>query len=150
MWITNTFINMKWKSKQSGFLSNIVPPSIRRSSSSIQDRVSSTDIKKKALDPANTAQETKDAALTNASNIGTALMSTNSYRALVIAWVIVGLFPVVLSIASKLKNETDASMTSQLQATNLLASDTSPETCEVFIRGVLRVACCSQQSILSG
>jgi len=58
--------------------------------------------KKEALDPANTAQETKDAALTNASNIGTALMSTNSYRALVIAWV-VGLFPVVLSIASKLE-----------------------------------------------
>jgi hypothetical protein len=134
-WITNTFINMKWKSKQSGFLSNIVPPSIRRSGS-FHDRVPSAEVKKKAPPSADKAQEKKDASLTNASNIGTALMSTNSYRALIIVWVIVGLFPVVLSFTSPLINETDENMTFQLQATNLIASDTSLETCQFFIESV--------------
>ena len=70
-----------------------------------------------------------DANLTNASHIGTALMATNSYRALGSAWVIMGLLPVVFFLASTLKNDFAYKMTDQLQAINLVASDISSATC---------------------
>lgn len=76
------------------------------------------------------AQDTDKKALVNASNIGTALMATNSYRALAIVWLITGIFPLLLCFGSVYHNQAAVSMTNQLQGSNLLANDNSTESCE--------------------
>jgi hypothetical protein len=128
MWITRTFINRTWHPKQSGILSNIIPPSIksRRNSFSRKHATESS----KGADP---DDRERSEALTNASSIGTALMATNSYRALAIVWAVVGLFPVVISISASIVNDVGRSMTYQLQAANLIATDTSNESCRFLV-----------------
>lgn len=123
MWIANTFINRKWTAKQGGVLSNIVPYNPRGST----ERKSL--LPKKHFDPDVVEQKKREAALTNASTIGTALMVTNSYRALVILWFIVGVFPIIFSILTTLYNPAALNMTNQMQGTNLVASDNLNETC---------------------
>lgn len=128
MWVSNTFITMKWKSKQTNWLSSIVP--------SHSSPISKTGSFKKAEDPEVVEQKKREAALTNASTIGTALMVTNSYRALGILWVIMGVFPVVFSILSTTTNPVAFEMTYQLQATNLVAADNLVPTCEYLSASV--------------
>jgi len=133
-WIANTFVNMKSKARQVGFLSNFVPGTgVVRSSGVGQDRCSISDSKIKAGASKEDEQKKRDATLTNASNIGTALMATNSYRALVSAWAIMGLFPIVFFLTDTFQNGVAYQMTDQLQATNLVASDTSEETCQFLL-----------------
>ena len=127
-WIANTFVNMKSKARQVGFLSNFVPRT-----GVVQDRSSISDSKIKAGTSKEDEQKKRDATLTNASNIGTALMATNSYRALLSAWAIVGLFPIVFFLTDTFQNGVAYQMTDQLQATNLVASDTFEETCQFLL-----------------
>lgn len=135
MWINKTFINMTRRKKQGGFLSHIIPPSSAVSSSNFLGSSSLTK-QKRVTRPDERKRKRKDAALTNASNIGTALMATNSYRALAIVWAIIGLFPLVfLTISTEFNDEAD-SMTEQLQATNLVASNTLEETCVYLTESV--------------
>jgi hypothetical protein len=128
MWITRTFINRTWHPKQSGILSNIVPPSIKSRRNSFSRKY--TTESNKGVDP---DDRERSEALTNASSIGTALMATNSYRALAIVWAVVGLFPVVISISASIVNDVGRSMTYQLQAANLIATDTSNESCRFLV-----------------
>lgn len=130
MWIANTFINMKWKTKGGGgggWLANIIPHQVMRAS--LSDRKSSKPNKKKKVDPEMEQQRKRDATLTNASTIGTALMATNSYRALGILWVIIGVFPIIFTVNSLLINPTTLAMTNQMQMTNTIASSTASEDC---------------------
>lgn len=129
MWITNTFINMKWKSTPSGIVSNFIPQ--QRSYRAPAERKSS-----KKSDHFDDSQK-RDINLANASTIGTALMVTNSYRALAILWVIMGLFPLLACFSSVWTNSQALDMTSMLQATNLMASDTSNATCFFLADSVL-------------
>jgi hypothetical protein len=125
MWITNTFINMTWKSTPNGIISNFIPQ--RRSQRSTAEHKGT-----KTDDPQN-----KDRNLANASTIGTALMVTNSYRALTILWVITGIFPLLSCFSTTYTNSMAPAMTKQLQATNLLAVDTNNSTCTFIAESVL-------------
>ena len=126
MWITNAFINMKFKMKRGGFFSVFIPSRGARTFKEDKTLLQSGT----ALDAETREEKLKDLTLTNASNIGTALMVTNSYRALVILWIIMGVFPMILSLSSTVRNPVTKEMTEQLQATNLVASDLSDnETC---------------------
>jgi hypothetical protein len=129
MWITNTFINMKWKSTPTGIVSNFIPQ--QRSSRSAAEHGSS-----RKGDRFDDSQK-RDINLANASTIGTALMVTNSYRALAILWVIMGLFPLLSCFSSTFTNSQAPDMTSFLQATNLVASDTGNSTCFFLANSVL-------------
>jgi hypothetical protein len=132
MWITNTFINMKWKSTPSGIVSNFIPQQ-RSSRSSAEHKSSSLSKKGNHFDDS----QKRDINLANASTIGTALMVTNSYRALAILWVIMGLFPLLACVSSTFTNSMAPDMTSLLQATNLVASDTANATCSFLAQSVL-------------
>jgi hypothetical protein len=130
MWITRTFVDMTWRSQKEKILSNIIPPSVNRSTFLLRDRNVSKDRKE------NGRKNSKDAKLTNASNIGTALMTINSYRTFAIVCIVVGLFPIIFSLQSLLINSLTYSMTHQLQGTNLVASDTSNATCQYLDRSI--------------
>jgi hypothetical protein len=73
MWINNTFVNMKWNSHPKGIFSGVFPP----------PRVTPVQGGRKHLDKAGD-EKFREGALTNASNIGTALTVINSHRALMI------------------------------------------------------------------
>ena len=133
MWVTRTFIQMTWRPNKSTILSNIIPPAVHHRGSRVI--MSSKDPRHSVIDTTSiksTSTEKShqtDRKLTNASNIGTALMAINSYRSLAIVCVIAGLFPIVFSFISSLINPLSERMTSQLQATNIIAADTSNTTC---------------------
>lgn len=77
MWINNTFLNKNWKLKSEvagGLLSGVFAPA----------RVGNLDGKPISEAMNLERQDRKEDALINASNIGTALMVTNSHRALMI------------------------------------------------------------------
>lgn len=142
MWINKRFIDMKWKSNQRGIWSDIVPRGAFRSglNNKIAADTSELEVNKKnsVVDLQAKEHKTKDAALTNASNIGTALMSSNSHRALAIAWCIMGLFPVVtFTLSSAVINDMTDNLTAQLQGTNLLASDDGNQTCQFYIDSLI-------------
>jgi hypothetical protein len=151
MWVANTFINQKWKGKGPGVLSSIVPYAKLARSVSIRHKkrhqlllsvdgpddhrkesvaAALSEAVKAPLDPEVVEQRKRENELTNASTIGTALMVTNSYRALAILWIIVGLFPIVTSFLEQYTNPIAYELTRQMQATNLVASDTNLSTCE--------------------
>lgn len=131
MWVTRTFINMTWRSNKSTILSNIIPPAVHRGSRVIttlndpRNSVDATALKSSGPDKSHNT----DRKLTNASNIGTALMVINSYRSLAIVCVIAGLFPIIFSFLSVIINPLTYQLTRQLQATNIVAADTSNATC---------------------
>jgi hypothetical protein len=134
MWVTRTFINMTWHSQKDKLLSNIIPPSVNRrlhhlSSNELHDV---DDTKAKQIAKHNKS----DSKLTNASNIGTALMVINSYRTLAIVCVVGGLFPIIFSSMTSIINPLSYEMTSQLQATNMVANDTSNETCSYLRQSI--------------
>jgi hypothetical protein len=158
MWLSNTFINhSKRKGRhQTGFLASLVPRgrhayyslAARQRQKKRQELLLPTDQPSDELerregrqdslqepakpppDPEVAEQKKRETALTNASTIGTALMVTNSYRALAILWVIVGVFPVVITVLDQYSNPIAYEMTRQMQATNLVASDSGSATCE--------------------
>lgn len=121
MWINNTFINMRWKAAH-GFFSGSSHKTM-----SLQKQKQ----KRKAIaDTAAEEAKKKEAVLTNASNIGTALMATNSYRVLIMVCAIVGIFPVLVAFfADPTINRIATEMTEQLQATNVRATNNLNETC---------------------
>jgi len=131
-WLAKTFANGGQTRPTSGLFSSFKSGP----SGHGLDRSSGADTKLKTggVDEKERKTRDKDANLTNASHIGTALMATNSYRALASAWAIIGLFPVVFFLASTLKNDVAYQMTDQLQAINLVASDVSFDTCEFLLQ----------------
>lgn len=131
MWITNTFINMKWRVKRTGLFSMLIPS---LGSRTYHDRKSLAYRDK--LDDEKREEKIKELTLINASNIGTALMVTNSYRALTILWAITGLFPVLISLSNSAMNALGHEMTQQLQSVNVLANDTSDLTCNFLLSGI--------------
>lgn len=149
MWISNTFIHQKWvKSKQkqrNGVLANIIPPgnasilgrrqALDQSSNllkgSTSSRVESVKYKDAVIDQKNT-----EGALVNACNIGTALMVVNSYRTLAIMWAITGVFPCFLCLMSSLRNDSAFEMTSNLQGVNLMAQNSSSNTCDFLTSSI--------------
>ena len=78
MWINNTFVNRSWSVQESGgLLSGVFAPArVGHLEGSLLSETSALEQK-----------ERKEDALINASNIGTALMVTNSHRALMIMYV---------------------------------------------------------------
>lgn len=129
MWINNTFINMRWKAAH-GFFSG---SSSKVGTSAHQKSQYNHHNKSKTGETCEEAKK-KESVLTNASNIGTALMVTNSYRVLLMLVAIVGLFPVLASLTAKSTiNRIATDMTDQLQATNLLVKDNSNTSC-MFLR----------------
>jgi hypothetical protein len=150
MWISNTFIHQKWmKSKvkhRKGLLealvSNVVPQgkgnsftkktTVEQSSLTLRSSVSSGETVDATVVVADTGDETEDreSALTNACNIGTALMVVNSYRTLAIMWAITGVFPLFLCLMSSLRNDCALEMTRNLQEINLQVDNSQPESCE--------------------
>jgi len=131
MWITNTFINMKWRTTPTGVMSILIP----------QQRSSRFTERKSLLEKENSGHDNdspkKDTNLANASTIGTALMVTNSYRAMAILWVITGFFPILAIISSGSINAQAPGMTRQLQATNLLANSEANPSCQFLADSVL-------------
>ena len=80
-----------------------------------------------------------DENLTSASTIGTALMVTNSYRALATIWVVLGLFPLVFT-PHKYSNQAPDALTEQLQVTYSMLLDQPLEevgSCEFWNATVL-------------
>jgi hypothetical protein len=154
MWLSNTFINQKRKGRNVGFFSSFFPHGRPTYSLALQQRQKKrqqlllpdhpSDVLDRRKHPQNSLQESakpspdpelleqkkRERALTNASTIGTALMVTNSYRALGILWVIVGLLPIIFTFLNQYSNPVAYEMTRQMQATNLVASDNSPITCD--------------------
>lgn len=131
MWITNSFMKMKWKSSRGRFASLLIPSGGLRT---FHDRNSLSKIEN--LTPESREEKIKDLTLTNASNIGTALLVTNSYRALAIAWIIVGFFPLLIGYNSASFNPLAIEMTKHVQALNVMAVDSSAETCDFLRLGV--------------
>ena len=83
-------------------------------------------------------QKRQDKFLTNATNIGTALMLINSHRALLLVAAIVGLLPVFSTIqVNGGTNTLASSMTKQLQATNLITPGSDNSTCTFLEKSVL-------------
>jgi hypothetical protein len=82
-------------------------------------------------------QKERDAALIHASNIGTALLVTNSYRALIILCAIMGFFPIIYLIYLRgVTNPVTNDMIFQLQATNLLVTNETVANCEFLVSSV--------------
>jgi len=127
MWITNTFIHMKWRTKR-GIFAMLIP-----------SQGSRTFVDEKSLALINEEEKeekAKELMLINATNIGTALMVTNSYRALAILWTVAGLFPVINSLSTTSIQSLGQQMTDQLQAVNVIAADTSSETCSFLSESI--------------
>jgi hypothetical protein len=144
MWIVNTFIHMKWKANKSGLIANIIPS--RASMTSRKSSVNGSNQNNGSTGGGtNNASSTygggnspndDEAALTSASTIGTALMVTNSYRAMAILWIITGLFPLISCLMPSNTNTVAPQLTRQLQATNLISNDTSSATCDFLTDSV--------------
>lgn len=161
MWISNTFIHQKWmRSKQrqrkgmlQGLLSNIVPQG--RPLSILSSRKVGIDRSAKTLQPSMSSlefstcsdsvvgkegdaeSESRESALTNACNIGTALMVINSYRTLAIMWAITGVFPFFLCLMSILRNDSSLDMTLNLQAINVMTTNSSQESCDYLFSSMV-------------
>lgn len=158
MWITNTFL--MGRKRDAGWLSSIFPQRARIKGQTVADN----ELKRQDSNLTDNGVEytkegggggeprkggdderdyapnhrDKDLTLTNASNIGTALMVTNSYRAISLLWVITGILPIfIFSMDNGRVNDVATKMTNQLQATNLIADDTSFETCEFLVGSVI-------------
>ena len=82
-------------------------------------------------------QKERDAAMISASNIGTALMVTNSYRALFILCAIMGFFPMIALIYLEgVTNPVATEMVKQLQATNVLVTVENSTDCDFLVSSV--------------
>jgi len=82
-------------------------------------------------------QKQRNVALINASNIGTALMVTNSYRALTILVMILGVLPMITLIYfGGVVNTVATDMIGQLQETNRLVTVENETNCEFLVDSV--------------
>lgn len=82
-------------------------------------------------------QKRRDAALINASNIGTALMTTNSYRAVTILCAMAGIFPMItLIFYNGVANSVASDMVKQLQGTNTMISIEHSSSCDFLVNSV--------------
>ena len=127
MWINNTFINMRWKAAYGFFLGSkkAVAPLKNEHNNHHHNHRAKKEGKK------------KETVLTNASNIGTALMVTNSYRAMIMLCAIVGIFPGLHALSAQSSiNKTSTQMTNQLQATNVLVNDNSEASCRFLVDSI--------------
>jgi hypothetical protein len=130
MWINNTFINMRWKAAHGFFSGSSKQVKAEKNKQGI--------VKKQNSEALSDDSKKRESVLTNASNIGTALMVTNSYRVLIMLCAIVGLFPVLASVYSKTTiNRISTQMTEQLQATNLLVTDNSNTSCIFLTQSIV-------------
>lgn len=128
MWISKTATDQNGAKKQmSGFLANFIPPG------SVLGNSRSPSYEKRRRSDNAPEFQCKENALVNASNIGNALMIINSYRTLAIMWAITGLFPLFQCLMSSLRNVSGLEMTNNLQAINLIVTDTTKESCEFLI-----------------
>jgi hypothetical protein len=79
----------------------------------------------------------RDAAVINASNIGTALMLTNSYRSLTLLCFLMGIFPMISLIYLRgAVNPIGADMITLLQGTNLQVNVENSTNCVFFVESV--------------
>jgi class 3 adenylate cyclase len=82
--------------------------------------------------------EEKDMGLTNAANIGTALMVINSHRALIILWAIMGCLPLftVINVNGN-ANLISVNMVNQLQAINQIVTEVgNPDGCDFLTTSI--------------
>jgi hypothetical protein len=149
MWIANTFLQASWKKSKAATTDESPEPSARQTS--ISTTVTASSLRPSEVSSITTAAAllassrhseksvddtegvgtlAKDnTSLTDASTIGTALMATNSYRALAILWFITGVFPLLWPMGSFYHNKVASSMTAQLQGTNVLVDESTPAGC---------------------
>jgi hypothetical protein len=132
MWINNTFL--KRQAKLSANAATEAPKSVDESEGrEAEDTVAVT----KTATTLAAEQKERDAALISASNIGTALMATNSYRALMMFCAIMGVFPMIALIYLEgVTNPVAAEMVKQLQGTNLLVTEENSENCDFLVNSV--------------
>lgn len=79
----------------------------------------------------------RDAAVINASNIGTALMTTNSNRALIMFCLILGIFPMITLIFFRgVVNPMGQDMVNLLQCTNLQVDVENATSCKYLVDSV--------------
>lgn len=80
----------------------------------------------------------RDAAVINASNIGTALMATNSYRALTMLCFLLGIFPMISLIDfNGVVNSMGQDMVDLLQGTNLQVYEENTTSCQYLVDSVV-------------
>lgn len=136
------------KSRGSAALSEMAKDNIikdnnlkKKSTENIHDDVDAIAAKRKRREAEKrkaAEQKRQDKVLTNATNIGTALMLINSHRALLLVAAIVGLLPVFSTIqVNGGTNTLASSMTKQLQATNLITPGSDASTCTFLEKSVL-------------
>lgn len=117
MWINTTFVhNYKRNSSRTPVLSALFPHLNSKKNDDSHSRAVG----------GNGPNTHVDETLTNASTIGTALMVTNSYRALITLWIVLGIFPMVFSILNSYSNRSPTYMTSNLLETNLIIPKSNP------------------------
>ncbi|KAG7349832.1 adenylate and guanylate cyclase catalytic domain containing protein [Nitzschia inconspicua] len=134
MWIRKTFMkrkeNVRFVNDQKS-----VERSVRKT---FGDNVSVVTVNT-SLPSRNTRQQRKqrDAAVINASNIGTALMVTNSYRSLTMLCLIMGIFPMISLIYPRGDVDTvGTDMIQFLQGTNLQVDFENSTNCLYFVESV--------------
>ena len=82
-------------------------------------------------------QKQRNVALINASNIGTALMVTNSYRAMVVLVLITGVLPMITLIyLNGVVNTVTSAMVAQLQITNMMVTAENEANCDFLVDSV--------------
>lgn len=145
MWINNTFVNLRWKNKQSTFITSVLMPP--KGNVTKKDMVKfTTDVKTRTTDIVSGEPHSEaglkqsahnDEHLTNASTIGTALMVVNSHRAFMIICAIVGVLPIISTLAQNGgTNTVSTSMVRQLQGTNLISNTVNNETCSFLEQSI--------------
>jgi hypothetical protein len=130
MYVNTTFHNRRMKQN----IKNDGPERHEELEETDDEMVEGTNISAQALAD---EQRERDAALIHASNIGTALLVTNSYRALIILCVIMGFFPIICLIYLRgVTNPVTNDMIFQLQATNILVTSETVANCEFLVSSV--------------
>ena len=138
MWIKRTFIKRFMHNKKYQFIKKpkmykqVSPAEVTTHGDFDEDHPTPAKTRSLAVEA-----KAREAALINASNIGTALMVTNSYRALMILCAITGFFPMIPLIYLRgVTNPVTTDMIEQLQATNILATSETDESCNFFADSV--------------
>ena len=138
MWIKRTFIKRFMHNKKFAFTKKpkmykqVAPAEVTTHGDFDEEHPTPAKTKSLAVEA-----KAREAALINASNIGTALMVTNSYRALMILCAITGFFPMIPLIYLRgVTNPVTTDMIEQLQATNILATNETDEACRFFADSV--------------
>ena len=118
------------KTRIGGKMNKIAPVSDGSEAKKSAKRVSSRDMRRRKA-----AEKKEDKFLTNATNIGTALMVINSHRALILTAAIAGLIPLftVFQMNGGV-NDLSTKMTRQMLGTNVIANQSSVEEGCAFLK----------------